>query len=93
MTPREYGSLIKGYSLSEVDRQNSQHLQAWLHQSVQATDSKGRSKFKEYKDFFDYEKAVRQVEESFKEKRVDKHMVERFRNSVAEAERLLNGGR
>jgi len=93
MTPREYSSLIKGYSLSEVDRQNSQHLQAWINQSVKSTDAKGRSKFKEYKDFFDYDKVIKQVEESFKEKHIDKHMVERFRKSVAEAERLLNGGR
>ncbi|MED4172559.1 hypothetical protein P4631_08940 [Halalkalibacterium halodurans] len=96
MTPREYTSLMRGYSLKQVDIRYQAHMQAWLNQMVKAT--KGSEKnpkpaFGEFKDFFDYDKEIKSVERAYQPKRITREKVERFKRSKAEAERLLNEGR
>ena len=57
------------YRLSEVDKMNDMHLQAWVHQKAKATNDKGKSVYKTYKDFFDYEKEVKKIEHKQLDKR------------------------
>lgn len=53
---------FKAYQLKQVDKERDLHRQAWLNQRVTATDKKGTPVFVEFKDFFDYEKWLGEVE-------------------------------
>lgn len=96
MTPKQYSALMRGYSYKLVDDQYIAHKQAWINNQVSATKSKGKGKtepvFKTFNKFFDYEREIKRVDDRFKESKVSKKTVNNFRQSVAEAERLLNGG-
>ena len=63
MTFPEYLYRMKAFNLSRVDREYDMHLQAWLNQSVKSTNDKGdKPKFKNFKDFFDYKKAIETID-------------------------------
>lgn len=98
MTPREYFALMKGHSYKVVDARYDAHMQSWLDQQVQATKKTGKKGdvkpvYESFKDFFDYEKELKNVEKSYVKEPISKEKVERFRSSVAEVERLMNEGR
>jgi len=64
LTLYDYSLKMKAYSLQVVDKQYYMHLQSWLDQQVQATKGEGRNQkpyYKKFKEFFDYEKAERDV--------------------------------
>src|SRR5699024_530816 len=65
----EYEARMYAYRLSEVDKMNDMHLQAWVHQKAKAKNDKGKSVYKTYKDFFDYEKEVKKIEHKQLDKR------------------------
>lgn len=70
-------------------------MQAWLNQAVQATTDGKNPKplYPSFDKFFNYEKEVRRVEKLYKPNPISNEKVTNFKRSVAEAERLLNGGR
>lgn len=49
---------MEAHGLKQIDEQYKQHVQSWTNQQAQATDNKGKSIYKTFKDFFDYEKAI-----------------------------------
>lgn len=60
----EYEARMYAFRLSSVDEQEKMHLQAWLNHAVTATKEKGKkqvSVYKNFKDFFDYDKQIRNV--------------------------------
>lgn len=96
LTPTEYTLLMKAHSLAEVDRNHTIHKQAWANQSAKATKEKGKkqvSAYKDFSDFFDYEKEVKRIEKIYKKKPIPKEKIMKFKDSVKYAEKLLNGGR
>lgn len=53
------------YKLKQIDDEHKMHIQAWVSHQVTATKEKGKkqvSVYKSFKDFYDYEKALKQVE-------------------------------
>ena len=61
MTMYEYRIRAKAYKLKRVDREHDMHLQAWLNLTAQSTKKSGKkviSVYKNFKDFFDYDKAL-----------------------------------
>lgn len=58
----EYDLLMKAYSLRQVDEEYRTHEQAFLTVAAKATKGKrGTPVYKRFKDFFDYEEAIRKV--------------------------------
>jgi len=62
MTYFEYEARMYAFRLSEVDKEYDMHLQAWLSHHVSATNKSGKPQFKNFKDFFDYEKQIKDIE-------------------------------
>ncbi|CYU11936.1 phage protein [Streptococcus suis] len=64
MTLYEYDLLMTGKALQNIDTMHNIHQQAWLNRQVNATRKIGKNEvyvYKKFGDFFDYEKAIRQV--------------------------------
>ncbi|THB62176.1 hypothetical protein [Vagococcus silagei] len=58
MTVYEFNVRMLSYRLSELDKQQDLHLQAWLNQMVQATKGSGKNVkpyYRSFKEFFDFE--------------------------------------
>lgn len=56
---------MKAYRLAQVDKEYDMHLQAWLNHAVTTTKEQGNKHvpvYKSFKDFFDYEKRLKEVE-------------------------------
>lgn len=65
MTFREYSFEIHAYRLRDLDNRQRMHLQAWVNNQVKATKTQGKTTlpaFKTFKDFFDYEKELKEIE-------------------------------
>lgn len=63
LTLYEYEARMHAFSLSEIDKERDMHVQAWLNHQVTATKGKdAKPAFKEFKDFFDYEKRIKELE-------------------------------
>ncbi len=61
--------LMKAFNLSRIDREYDIALQAWMNHQVTATKTTGSGKnqktesvYKEFKDFFDYEKRIQELD-------------------------------
>ncbi|GGJ85952.1 hypothetical protein GCM10007063_05530 [Lentibacillus kapialis] len=72
MTLTEFHYKRYAQDYKEVDELYNMHLSAFLNRNASATENKGTEKkpreeyvFKDFKDFFDYEKALREVSEGF----------------------------
>jgi len=78
----EYQARLYAFRLSEVDKEYDMHLQAYLNNLVTATD-KGKPKFKDFKDFFDYEKQINEIENGLTERKI-KPQHKRMANIAAE---------
>ena len=60
---------MKAFQLARVDTQYDMHLQAWLNHSVTATKEQGKKQvpvYKNFKEFFDYEKQIKEVHNPIK---------------------------
>jgi len=65
MTLPEYLYRMKAYSLSRVDEEYDMHLQAWLHRDINSTKKQGQKEvyaYQSFKDFFDYQKRIDDIE-------------------------------
>lgn len=58
MTLREYQMLMEAHGLKQIDDLYLIKRLAWENQQATATDKKGKSAFKGFDDFFDYQKAI-----------------------------------
>lgn len=64
MTIEEYELRAKAHRLRETKKERDIHWQAWLNRQVQAMEevgSKQRYVFKTFKEFYDYEKALNEI--------------------------------
>lgn len=65
LTIPEYRLLMEGVRLKQIDIDYRNHLQAFLNFSVKAEKKKGKYKtepvYKNFKQFYDYEKEVEKV--------------------------------
>lgn len=71
LTLKEYFLLMRAYRLRKVDQEYDMHLNAWLHRAAGATKMIGQkevSAYKKFKDFFDYEARLKEVEGPKKKK-------------------------
>ncbi len=82
---------MKAFNLARIDREYDIALQAWMNHQATATRTIGAGKnqktesvYKNFKDFFDYENKLREVEETKNNK-----LSERERN-IAKAAAILN---
>lgn len=65
MTFPEYLYRMKAFNLAQVDKHYDMHLSAWLQRKVELTEQKGDKTYyvyKDFKDFFDYEKAINEID-------------------------------
>lgn len=61
----EYEARMHAYKLERIDKERDMHMQAWLNQQVKATKEKGKKQvpiFKNFKEFYDYEKNISDIE-------------------------------
>ncbi len=68
LTIYEYEARMYAYRLQQVDEAQNMHQQAWLNHQVTMTKEQGDKQipaFKSYKDFFDYQKELKEVEREF----------------------------
>ena len=67
LTIPEYNLLMEAVNLKEVDRDYSNHLQAFLNHSVKAEKKVGKNKtrpvYRRFKQFYDYESALKETRE------------------------------
>lgn len=54
---------MHAYKLSRVDREKDMYLQAWINNQVKATNKDGKSVYKSFKDFYDYDKALKEIDQ------------------------------
>lgn len=88
---------MKAFNLAQIDKQYEMHLQAWLNQRVgdqKNVGSKDKPKmepvFKDFKSFFDYKKAVNELEGPNKSTR--SNLTERQKRMAKAAARLNEKG-
>ncbi|MFC3212729.1 hypothetical protein [Planomicrobium okeanokoites] len=65
MTFREYSFEIHAYRLRDLDSRQRMHMQAWVNQQAKSTKTVGKNTvpfFKNFKEFFDYEKELQEIE-------------------------------
>lgn len=89
-TLREFDLYTLSYQIKLQEWRFKASFQSWQNQTVQATEGKGknvRPKFKEFKDFYDFNKDFNDVLNPKEEKPKDKPL------SLADKNRLLNGRR
>ncbi|WP_306974777.1 hypothetical protein [Alkalibacillus salilacus] len=74
MTLSEFHYKTHAQEYKEIDDMYRLHLAAFLNRNASATENKGTDKnpkeeyiFKKFEDFFDYEKAIKQVEGQYQE--------------------------
>lgn len=76
MTLYEYEMQMRAYNLKRVDKEYDIHLQAWLNHAATATKEQGKkvvSVYKDFQDFFDYKKRLRELETPTK--RTEPHLI------------------
>lgn len=76
LTVREYTLLMKAHRFHRVDREHDMHMEAWLHRAAGATKQVGQKEvglYKKFKDFFDYEARVKEIEAPKKPKLSKEH--------------------
>lgn len=62
-TLADFEVMQKAKELQQIDEMYKASLQAWQNAVVRATDKKGSSKYKRFKQFFDYEKEIKKVKD------------------------------
>ncbi|SDJ19787.1 hypothetical protein SAMN04488123_12016 [Natribacillus halophilus] len=69
LTLKNYGWRMKAIQLKRADIERDLHLQSWLNQQAKATKETGQGKnkkskpvFKNFQEFYDHEKRVKQIE-------------------------------
>lgn len=72
---------MKAQRLKRVDKEYDMHMEAWLHRAAGATKQVGQKEvglYKKFKDFFDYEARIKEVEAPKKPKlsKAQKHMAQ-----------------
>lgn len=78
------------YQLRQVDRQHEMHLQAWIDNQATATKQQGKKTipvYRKFKDFFDYEKELKNIEGSKKPQLTNKQ------RKLAQLAKIANGRR
>ena len=65
-TPREFAIYSKAYKVKQIEENLRLAKQSWFNQSVQSVDKNGKSIYKRFEDFFDFEKAMQDVFEDNK---------------------------
>lgn len=58
----EYEARMYAYRLSSIDNERDMHMRAWLGHQVSTTTKSNKPQYKSFKDFFDYEKLIDEVE-------------------------------
>lgn len=74
LTIREYALRIRAFQLQQVDKEYRMYKQAWINHQVTLTKEQGKKQvpiYKRFKDFFDYEKHLKEVT---KPKRINHRM-------------------
>ncbi len=65
MTLYEYNMRMTAFRLKQADREYAIHLQAWMNREIKAKRESGKKKlvpvYKTFKQFFDFEKRVREI--------------------------------
>lgn len=79
MTMREYHILTEAYKLRQVDRNLELNQLAYLNFRATATKKNGKPVYKNFKEFFDYDKELEKVKSS-KEKKLKKARIEAVGN-------------
>lgn len=94
LTLYEYQMRMKAYRLAQVDREYEMHLQAWLNHAVTATKEQGKKQvpvYKNFKEFFDYEKRLKEVEKELNGQKQAKFTPHQRR--LAQMAALVNQGK
>lgn len=84
MTLKEYNLRMRAYRLQQVDRMFERRDLAWAIVTAKLVDKEGNYIYREFKDFFDYDKALRAVENvQVREEDMDQDLV-RIAHRLAE---------
>lgn len=84
MTLKEYNLRMQAYRLKQVDRMFERRDLAWAIVTAKSVDKDGNYVYKTFKDFFDYDEALRAVENvQVREEDMDQDLV-RIAHRLAE---------
>ncbi|MBU5267916.1 hypothetical protein KQI21_14130 [Virgibacillus proomii] len=64
LTLREYALRVRAFQLQQIDKEYRMYKQAWLNHQVTLTKEQGKKQvpiYRRFKDFFDYEKHLKEV--------------------------------
>lgn len=62
-TLADFEVMLKAYSFNQVDKRYIASLIAWQSALAKSNDKKGKPVYKKFKDLFDYEKELKQIED------------------------------
>ena len=76
MTIVEYLLRMEAYRLQQVDQTLQTRNQAWAMRAVNSVNEKGEYIFQSFKDFFDYDAAIKEIQQPVKpESEMDSDLV------------------
>lgn len=84
-TLADFEVMLKAYSFNQVDKRYIASLIAWQSALARTNDKKGKPVYKKFKDLFDYEKELKQIED--KKEKISKSDID-FYSKIKE----MNGG-
>lgn len=87
-TLADFEVMMKAHQKTVFDNLYNLHLNAWLQNQVKATNSRGEPYYREFKDFFNYEEQLAQIddyarEEKERELRDKKQLMEMIKRANA----------
>lgn len=91
LTLYEYEARMYAFRLKQADEELKMHKQAWINHQVTATKEQGKKQvpvYKSFKQFFDYEKHINNIEQEFKG---ETRLPERLRKFAQIAQKLNEG--
>ncbi|WP_138158778.1 hypothetical protein [Peptoniphilus catoniae] len=62
-TLADFEVMLKAYSLNQIDKRYIASFIAWQSALARSNDKKGKPVYRKFKDLFDYEKELKQVED------------------------------
>lgn len=84
-TLADFEVMLKAYSFNQVDKRYIASLIAWQSALAKSNDKKGKPVYRKFKDLFDYEKELKQIED--KKEKISKSDID-FYSKIKE----VNGG-
>lgn len=86
-TLADFEIMVDAYVLRNLDKKQELYMQAWAMAQVESTTKKGERIYKNFKDFFDYEKELDHIKGFYENKKENKKEINIYKKIAK-----MNGG-